>query len=368
LADWVVVQIRRSDLDPGSIENGTGVPNDRENYTVKKLIASLLLALGPMCLPNVALAEPCGEVTIAQMSWQSADLLANIDRIILSEGYGCDARLVPGDTLPTFTSMNSLGEPDVAPEMWINAVREAFDTAVADGRLEIAAESLTDGGVEGWWIPNYIAEAYPEIKSIGDALKRPDLFPSPGDPSRGAVHNCPPAWSCRISTGNLFKAHEAKEKGFDLINADNAEGLSGSIAKAFEGNRGWLGYYWAPTPVLGKYEMVRLDFGVPHNKAEWDNCTAVQDCKNPKRNAWPKSTVYTVVTGDFRRTGGTAYRYLANRSWSNRTVNGLMAWMDDNQATALDGAHYFLQNNEELWSGWVTPEAAENLKSFLANS
>ena len=39
---------------------------------------------------------------------------------------------------------------------------------------------------------------------------------------------------------------------------------------------------------------------------------------------------------------------LNTRAWSNATVNGLMAWMTDNQATGEDGARYFLQNNEDI--------------------
>ena len=335
---------------------------------MKSPLAPLFLASALVFLPHLAAAEDCGDVTIAQMSWKSADLLANIDKIILNQGYGCEATLVPGDTLPTFNTMNSEGEPDIVPEMWINSVRERFDTAVSEGRLEIAAASLSDGGVEGWWIPQFVAELHPDIKTIEDALQHPELFPAPGDASRGGIHNCPPGWSCRISTTNLYKAHDAEDKGFDLVDAESPEDLSASIALAFEEQRGWLGYYWAPTPTLGKYEMVRLDFGVPHDKTEWDTCTAVEDCRNPRPNAWPKSSVYTVVTDKFRRSSNDAYTYLANRSWSNRSVNGLLAWMDDNQATAEDGARYFLENNEDLWSTWVTPEAAEKLKNYLANS
>ena len=335
---------------------------------MKTPLAPLLLASALVLFPQVAAAEDCGDITIAQMSWQSADLLANIDKIILTQGYDCEATLVPGDTLPTFEKMNSEGEPDIVPEMWINAVRESFDTAVNEGRLEIAAESLSDGGVEGWWIPQFIAEEHPDIKTIEDALQHPELFPAADSPSRGAIHNCPPGWSCRISTTNLFKAHDAAQKGFKLVNAETPTELSSSIEQAFEEQHGWLGYYWAPTPTLDKYEMVRLDFGVPHDKTEWDNCTAVEDCHDPQPNAWPKSIVYTVVTNKFRRSANDAYTYLANRSWSNRTVNGLPAWMDDNEATAEEGAQYFLENNEELWSTWVTPEAAEKLKNYLANS
>ena len=56
-------------------------------------------------------AAKCGTVTIASMNWQSAEVLAEIDKFILSEGYGCKAELVPGDTMPTLTSMMEKGQP-----------------------------------------------------------------------------------------------------------------------------------------------------------------------------------------------------------------------------------------------------------------
>ena len=141
-------------------------------------------------------AAKCGTVTIASMNWQSAEVLAEIDKFILSEGYGCKAELVPGDTMPTLTSMMEKGQPDVAPESWINAVKEPLGKAVAEGRLVMSIMALKDGGVEGIWMPKYIADKHPEIKTIADAFKRPDLFPAPEDKSKGALHNCPSGWAC----------------------------------------------------------------------------------------------------------------------------------------------------------------------------
>ena len=50
-------------------------------------------------------ASACGDVTIAEMTWGSAAVAAHVQKIILSAGYGCNATLVPGDTVPTVTSM-----------------------------------------------------------------------------------------------------------------------------------------------------------------------------------------------------------------------------------------------------------------------
>ncbi len=329
---------------------------------MKKLLASTILAAGIAGFAGAAQAEDCGRVTVANMNWQSAEVLAQIDKLILSEGYGCEVELVPGDTMPTLTSMMEKGEPDVAPEAWINAVREPLDKAVADGKLVYAAPSLSDGGEEGWWIPKYLAEAHPDIKTIDDALMHPELFPAPEDPSKGAVHNCPSGWNCQITTANFFKAHDAEGKGFVLVDTGSAAGLDGSIAKAYEREQGWLGYYWAPTSILGKYEMVKLGFNAEHDKAEWDSCTSVLDCASPKKNAWAVSEVYTVVTKSFADRAGPAMDYLSKRQWPNTTVNKLLAWMSDNQATGEEGAEYFLKNNEDVWTKWVSEDVAAKVK------
>jgi len=332
---------------------------------MKKLFASTILAAALYALPGAAQAAECGEVTIAEMNWASAGVAAHVDKIILEAGYGCDVTLVTGDTMPTFTSMNEKGEPDVAPEMWVNTAREVLEKAVAEGRLLQLAPILSDGGVEGWWIPKFIADANPEIKTVQQALEHPELFPAPEDPSKGAVINCPAGWSCQISTANLYRALGAKEKGFELIDTGSAAGLDGSIASAFEKKIGWLGYYWAPTAILGKYEMVKLSFGVAHDKAEWDSCTAVADCAAPKVNPYPVSDVFTVVTQSFAEKNPIAIDYFKTRQWDNQTVGQVLAWMDDNQAPNEDAAKHFLATFPDLWMSWVGPDVAAKVKAAL---
>lgn len=334
--------------------------------------ATLLAACGkteepaPAPAPSATpVAAACGKVTVANMNWQSAEVLAQIDAFILGKGYGCEVELVPGDTMPTLTSMMEKGEPDVAPEAWINAVRDPLDAAVKEGRLHYAAESLKDGGIEGWWIPKYVADANPGIKTIDDALKHPELFPAPEAKGKGAVHNCPSGWNCQITTGNAFKAWDAKGKGFVLVDTGSAAGLDGSIAKAYERKEGWLGYYWAPTSILGKYEMVKLDAGVPHDDAAWKACNSKTECDKPQKNDWARAEVFTVVTDRFQKAGGPAVDYLAKRSWGNDTVNGLLAWMSDNQATGEDGARHFLKTQPEVWEAWVSKDVADKVRAAL---
>lgn len=316
-------------------------------------------------MPVHAEGEACGKISIASMNWPSAQLIAEIDKLVLSAGYGCEVELVPGDTLPIITSMIEESTPDLVPELWVDSVRESYDAAVYAGDVIFAAEVFADGAEQGWWIPSYMVEFYPFLKTPDDALSRPDLFPSPDDESRGAIYNCPSSWkTCHVATANLFKAYQSFDKGFDLIDSDSAAGLDGAIASAHRRELGWLGYYWAPTSTLGRYEMVKLDMG-EHDDKQWQNCTSKLDCDNPEINAWSKENVYSAVTDDFARRAGEAMQYINNRQWDNMVLSRLLAWMEDNQASGEEAAVHFLSEYQDMWQPWVSANVRAAVKSSL---
>lgn len=338
----------------------------QQGKKMKTLLASTCLSLSLVSLASMASAQDCGSVTIASMNWQSAEVLSNVDKIILSAGYGCDAEITIGDTVPTITSMAEKGEPDIAPEAWIDLLPDVVKKGVEDGKLIQAANVLPDGGVNGWWIPKHFADAHPEIKTVQDALKHPELFPAPEDETKGAIYNGPQGWGATVITSNLFKAYGAEAAGFTLVDSGSAAGLDASIAKAYETQSAWLGFYWAPTAVLGKYPMVMLDWGVEQDPDMWSKCITVEGCADPKPAAWPTDRVYTLVSTSFsERAGAEVMDYLNKRAWSNQTVGALMAWMTDNQATGEEGAIEFLKQNPDVWTPWVSPEAAEKIKASL---
>lgn len=332
-------------------------------FNIKTLAATIVV--GSVSLFSTsALANDCGDITIAEMNWASAGVLAHIDRIILNSGYGCNAELVPGDTTPTFTSMDTKGQPDIAPEVWSHSLKDKLDIAVAEGRIILGSNSFIDGAQEGWWIPDYIANAH-NIKTVADAVARPDLFPGAEDASKGAFFNCPAGWQCQIMTTNLFRAYDMENKGFELVDPGSGAGLDGSIAKAFERKEGWFGYYWSPTAMLGKYNMVKLDPGVPLNEKEYNTCTSQADCPNPKPNAWMKPTVQTLLSAKFASEASVAMDYVKTRSWSSGTASKVMAWVTDSNATNEDGAYYFLENYADVWEKWVPADVAAKVKAAL---
>ncbi|SBS28186.1 Glycine betaine-binding protein OpuAC precursor [Marinomonas spartinae] len=329
---------------------------------------ALLAGLMTLATTSVFAANnQCGKVTIANMNWNSATLMANVDKFILNHGYGCHAELVPGDTMPTGTSMIEKGEPDIAPEMWTNSMKDAIDRGVKEGRLKIAAKSLSDGGEEGFWVPKYMVDKDPSLATIQGVIKHAKDFPNPQDSSVSAFYGCPPGWNCQISAQNLFNALHLKKAGFVLVNPGSGAGLAGTLAHAYEKKAPWFGYYWAPTAILGKYQMVKVDFGTGVNKKEFTTCITQANCLDPKPTMYPPSPVYTLTTAKFEKRSPEAFAYLQHRSYTNKQMNSLLAWMEDNQADGQYAAEEFMLKHKDIWSKWVSKKVAAKLDTALNN-
>ncbi|MGF1909357.1 ABC transporter substrate-binding protein [Vibrio kasasachensis] len=329
---------------------------------MKLKLATLLIA---GLATTQAFADECGDVTIAEMNWNSASLMANLDQFILNEGYGCTAEIVPGDTMPTGASMIEKAQPDIAPEMWTNALKDSLDRGVAEKRLRYAGQALVDGGEEGFWVPSYMVEKYPELATIEGLKKHVKLFPHPEDSDTSAFYTCPAGWNCQISAGNLFKALNLSDAGFTIVDPGSSAGLSGSIAKAYTREQAWFGYFWAPTAILGKYEMVKVDFGTGIDVDEFLNCISLEECDEPKATMYPPSPVSTVVTEKFANREPELLGYLNKRGFTNTEMNQLLAWMEDNQASGEDAMFYFLENYPETWKQWLPKEVADKVASAL---
>ncbi len=300
----------------------------------------------------------CGKVTIADMNWPSAALIAHVDRFILKHGHGCDAVLIAGDTMPTGTSMIEKGEPDIAPELWSNSFTKQLAKGIAEKCLRIAGKSLSDGGEEGFWVPKYMVDKNPALAIITGVLKSAKLFKHPEDPDKSAFVGCPAGWNCQIITGHLFKALKLANAGFVLVDPGSAAGLNGSLAKAYERKQPWFGYYWAPTALLGKCKMVKVDFQSGTDEAHYKSCISQAECAKPRPTMYPSSPVHTVTTESFASKAPAAYGYLTKRSFTNAAMNRLLVWSQANHADGETAAINFLKTQGAFWSSWVSPAVA----------
>ena len=307
----------------------------------------------------------CGKVTIADMNWPSATLMAHVDAMILKHGYGCDAELITGDTMPTGTSMIEKGEPDIAPELWTNSFAEALQKGIDEKRLRIAGKSLSDGGEEGFWVPKYMVDEMPELATIAGVKKHAKLFKHPEDPSKSGFVGCPAGWNCQISSGQLFSGCNSRTQ--DLSWSTQAPPRASTVrsqrhtsasspGSAITGHR---------PPSSANTRWLKSISAAASMRSHFKDCITQTDCEAPKPTMYPPSPVHTVTVEDFAKRAPDAFAYLSKRAFTNSQMNKLLVWMAANQADGETAAAYFLKNHTAKWKTWVSADVARKVYAAL---
>lgn len=297
----------------------------------------------------------CGDVSISEMDWASSAVVTHVADYLMTNGYGCSVQRVPTTTVPAMTSLAETGAPDIVTELWTIYTPVYFELRDA-GKVVELSRVLSDGGVEAWWIPQYLAEEHPELTTLDGVLANPELV-------GGRFHDCPAGWGCDVTNLSNLTAAGAMEAGLERFQHGSGETLATSIAAAFEAQEPWFGYYWAPTSVLGRYPMVQVATA-PYNE-EVHSCNSSPDCATPGLSAYPPADVVTTASADFVAREPEVAEFLRNMSYTNETMNDVLAWQDDNSASYEEAAVYFLTNHKDIWSEWINDNARENLSSLL---
>ncbi len=312
--------------------------------------AAMLTAAGP------SYAADCGEVSITEMNWASSQIITEVSKFLLEQGYGCTIEKVPSATTTSVASLAENGEPDIVTELWLNSTGDVYAKLEAEGKVSRLADVIAPGGLEGWWVPEYLAEANPELATIEGVLANPDLV-------GGRFNNCPDGWGCRIVNDNLVKALDMEGAGIEVFNHGSGETLATSIAAAYENQEPWFGYYWGPTSVLGQYKMTKVAIG--DIDTEIHSANQNKDNSSPGVSDFPPAPVLTVATADLAEQKPEVAELMSRVSFSVDLMSGLLAWQEENSASAEEAAVYFLTTQSDVWSQWVNDAAGEKLSALI---
>ena len=322
---------------------------------MRKSLIGVAGAITGTLMMSTAANAGCGEVSITNMNWASAQVVTAVSKFIMEQGYGCKVTLVPSATVTAVASMSETNKPDIATEVWVNSAA-LYPKLVKAGKVVTLAKVLSDGGEENWWIPQYLADAHPELKTVADVLKNPKVV-------GGRFHNCPVGWGCRIANDHLVKAWKFKEAGMEVFNHGSGETLATSIASAYASKKPWFGYYWAPTAVLGKYKMKKIDMG-PYD-AKIHKCNQSKDCKTPGKSSYPAAPVLTAATTSFVKREPAIAELMKHVSFTNAQMGEILAWKKEKKATADQAAVYFLTKYKKVWANWLNDDARKKLAAIL---
>ena len=348
--------------------------------------ALLGLLVGLVLAAQVALAEPAKEdmeemaemegmaaaldcngidreLVFAGLDWNSAQVHNYIAGTILQAGFGCEFTDIPGSTIPMVQGLVR-GDIDINMEIWFNSAPDMYHGAAARG--EVLDLGLNMSALElSFLVPRYVIEGdaergiaamAPDLKSVADLAGYAQVFQDPEQPDMGRFYNCIIGWQCELINNDKMATYGLDEH-FTNFRPGTGVALSSSLAGAYGKGEAWLGYYWGPTWVLGKFDMVALE------EPEYsDGCWVDGD----RGCAFPPSIVNVAVSKDFADSASAEMiEFLRAYGMDQLLVSELLAYMDDNDAQAADAARHFLETRADVWTPWVSDAVAGRVQAAL---
>jgi len=337
---------------------------------VKKLLgASVFIGISI----GGAQASYCGDgkiVTFAGLPWESGDFMTRVIATILSQGYDCKTDTLPGNsvTLEQATAQNDI---QIFAEEWVGR-SEVWKSAIAEGRALNIGAPIVDAR-EGWYVPAYvingdesrgIAPMAPDLKDV-EQLAEPEivkLFSDPEEPAKGRFLNCPFGWTCEGESSVKLKDYELEEL-YVNFRPGSAAALDSAITSAYLQGEPILFYYWSPTAIMGKFDLIRL--GAPEYS---DACRQQIASGGSNRDGVcalsPMEIAYG-VNADFAKQAPEIIEILEKATFPIEEINKTLAYMTDEGADAATAANRFLKEKGEIWHAWVDEDAKRKIEASL---
>ncbi|MCR1897668.1 ABC transporter substrate-binding protein [Irregularibacter muris] len=301
------------------------------------------------------------KIVFADAQWESIQFHNAVAQTIIEKGYGYPTDVISGSTAATFTGFTN-GEIDVYMEVWIQNVQERYDEAIKNGDI-IKTSTNFDDNAQGLYVPTYVIKGdpdrgiepmAPDLKTVKDLAKYPELFKDEEDPSKGRIYGGPPGWEVDQILRTKVETYGLDEQ-FNYFSPGSDSGLAASLAAAYESGEAWVGYYWEPTWVTGKYDFTLLE-DEPYDEAKWEDGYATE---------WPAVDVAVAVYKDMPEKAPKVVEFLEKYKTSSDITSEALAYMQDNNTTAEEAGLWFLREKEDIWTQWVSEDIAQKVKEAI---
>ncbi len=314
---------------------------------MKKLLTLITVVFS---LFMVSACETQDTIIVAQADWESIEFHNAVVEILIEEGYGVAVETVPADTAVMVASLRT-SDINLSMEVWSDNIPTYQDELDSGDLVELSVNF--DDNMQGLYIPAYLAEQYPGLRTVEDLKDYAELFPNPEGGDKGVIYGGPEGWA---ATAFLTKKMEAYglDEFFEFKTIDSSATLNATLAGAYANEEPWVGYNWEPTWALGLFDLVLLE-DTPYSEEDFEQGIG----------AFPTVKVTVAVDKTFEDNYPEIASFLANYTTSSEITSAALAYMQENEVEADAAARWFLENYESLWTSWVPSDVADSVKQAL---
>ena len=315
--------------------------------------ALMMTAAGCGAAPAPGEAENAAEKTeiiFADVGWDSIRLHNAVAGLVAEKVFGYSWIEVPGST-PISHEALMKGEIDVHMEEWTDNLPDYQGDLEAGRFTELGINY--DDNAQAFYLPRYVADANPDLKTVHDLANHADLFPDPEAPDKAVIYGGIPGWAITEIMDKKVSAY-GLDSQYNYVQPGSQAAMDATVISALDKQQNIVFYYWEPTWLMGKYDFVKLEDD-PYDAATYQDGVG----------ACPSVKVTVAVSNEFAKSNPDFCAFLSKYHTSSAMTNEGLAHMQDTGASFADTAKWLLEQHPELIDASLTPEQAETLRAAL---
>ena len=298
-------------------------------------------------------------VVFSDLNWTSAQFQNRVAQYLLEKGYDYPTDVVFGGTLPLFQGLRR-GDSNVTMEIWLPNQDEPWMEAQSAGEVISVGASLGEDWQSAFVIPKYLQEQYPDLDSIEDLKDEQykELFSTAETGGKARLVSCVIGWACEEVNAQQIEGYGLSEHVHIITPGDGAA-ANADLYGAYEKGDPWLGYQWGTNDPAVELDLVLLE-EPPYSDECWFTSKAC---------AYEPATILIAVHPDLFASAPDVVAVLRAWDMNIERYNAVGKWRRQNEGVSInDTALWWLNNHVDIWSDWVTEEAAEKISAALAES
>lgn len=326
--------------------------------------AAMALALGAMLGMLAGCGQKSGQpiaIVATDNGWDSQKVHNAIAEIVVEHAYeGYSFEVSSASSTMNWQSIIA-GEVDLDIESWTDNVA-SYPEDVARGDI-VDVGTLVPDSAQGLYVPRYVVEGdsargiapmAPDLKTVEDLKRYPEIFPDEEQAGRGRIYGSIPGW---MADEILYKKYEfyGLDENFNYVRLGSEATLFASLVSAYNLGEPWVGYCYEPTWIAGKLDLILLE-DAPYTPALYTQ----GQC------AFPAQALKTVSSKQFAEKAPELAEFFKNYQTGSGLISTALAYLDETGASYEQTAIWFLKENDALLDTWLPAQNAKALRDYLA--
>jgi glycine betaine/proline transport system substrate-binding protein len=279
----------------------------------------------------------CGDFKIIVNPWVGYTADAYVVGQVAEDKLGCNVSYVDlKEGGPSYQALKS-GDGDVILEEWSHQAE--LKAAEQDGSA-VDLGSPGNVGIIGWYVPDWLAKAHPDILDWHNLNKYASDFKTSESGSQGQFLGSDPTYT---------QYDEAIIKNLGLNYKVVFSGGETATVEAFQKaqeNKQWLiGYFWEPQYIHAVVPMDRVKLPPYTPGCDADKAKVACD--------YAETQLKKVGATKFMDSGSTAATLVKNFKWTNDDQNLVAKYITADKMSPQDAAKKWVADNPDKVNAWL---------------